>query len=480
MTAAVLSDIHGNYHALKACYEDALRHGAEQFVFLGDYVSDLAEPRKTMDLVYEIMERFPTVCLRGNRERYMLECRQGNSHFTRGSKTGSLLFTYEQLTPRDLDFFRGLKISDRICIGGVAFEIAHAAMDDDRRFFEREDDSIFSQMQTDYLLTGHTHSQYLRTCQGKTVLNPGSVGIPQNGTPWPCYALLTVEDGAVSVDLRQVPYDMRLVIYAQFESGLVEYSHCWGIGMLYDLILGEEFTLGLLANVCCNGDVRDEALWRREAEKLGMRFTLQEILAYEVFMDKTLNYYDQNADSFIEGTRNADMSAQYQLFLKHLPQGGRLLDLGCGSGRDSAYFSSLGFEVTAVDGSEALCKRVRESYGIPALCIKFEELAFAEEFDAIWACASLLHVKKADMPGVMEKVSAALKPGGVLYASFKYGCAERVSSGRFFNDYTEKDLDALLTPENQLSLLEYQITEDVRPDRAGEKWLNLIAIRKDV
>ena len=196
-------------------------------------------------------------------------------------------------------------------------------------------------------------------------------------------------------------------------------------------------------------------------------------------MNETLNYYNQNADAFIEGTRDADMSVQYRLFLNHLPTGGKLLDLGCGGGRDSAYFASLGFGVTAVDGSEELCRRVQSNYGIPARCLRFEELDFVQEFDGVWACASLLHVKKSDIPQVMQKVSTALKPGGVLYASFKYGSRERICNGRFFNDYTEKDLDALLTAESQLSLLEYLITEDVRTDRAGEKWLNIIAIRKE-
>lgn len=195
----------------------------------------------------------------------------------------------------------------------------------------------------------------------------------------------------------------------------------------------------------------------------------------EPFVNETLDYYNQNADSFIEGTRNADLSGQYCLFLKHLPTGGKILDLGCGGGRDSAYFASLGFDVTAVDGSEELCKRVKEDYGIQARCLKFEELSFREEFDGVWACASLLHVRKADMPKILGKVATALKPGGVLYASFKYGSEERVSGGRFFNDYTQKDLDTLLTDENQLSLLEYRITEDVRPERAGEKWLNFMA-----
>lgn len=84
------------------------------------------------------------------------------------------------------------------------------------------------------------------------------------------------------------------------------------------------------------------------------------------------------------------------LFLPYLPASAHILDLGCGSGRDSAYFSSLGYEVTAVDGSAELCKRVTEKYGIDAYCLRFEEIEFTSRFDAIWASASLLHIPKAD------------------------------------------------------------------------------------
>ena len=192
-------------------------------------------------------------------------------------------------------------------------------------------------------------------------------------------------------------------------------------------------------------------------------------------MNETLIYYNQNADAFIAGTQNADMAEQYRFFLKYLTPGCRLLDLGCGSGRDSAYFSALGFNITAIDGSEELCKRVKTNYGIEARCMQFEDIAFQAEFDAIWACASLLHIKKADMSNIMRKVSDSLKAGGILYASFKYGSDEHISNGRFFNNYTERDIDTLLPHENKLILKEYWITEDVRPERAGEKWLNFIA-----
>lgn len=280
-TVAVFSDIHGNDHAFKACYEDAIKHGAEQFVFLGDYISDLADPRKTMDMVYEIRERFPTVCLRGNRERYMLECEQGIGIFFRGSQTGSLLYTYDNLRQQDLDFFKGLRIYDTIEINGVIIEIAHAVKDDDRYYFEGDDSKIqdiFLEMKTSYLLTGHSHRQYIRTHYGKSILNPGSVGIPQGGNRWPSYALLRVENGSVSFQLQQVPYDIAAVIHAQFKNGLVEYSHCWGISILYDIIIGEEYTIRLLENVCKNCDVYDEEAWHREAAKMGMKFTEREII----------------------------------------------------------------------------------------------------------------------------------------------------------------------------------------------------------
>lgn len=195
-------------------------------------------------------------------------------------------------------------------------------------------------------------------------------------------------------------------------------------------------------------------------------------------MNETIAYYDQNADAFLAGTQSADMTAQYRYFLEQVSPGCRILDLGCGSGRDSAYFLSRGYAVVAVDGSEELCRRVREQYGIDALCLRFAQLDFAAEFDAVWACASLLHVPRREMPDILRRIAAALRPDGVLYASFKYGKQERRCQGRFFCDYTEAELDALFTPERGFSLLSCMVTEDVRPDHAGEKWLNLLARKK--
>lgn len=282
MRIAVLSDIHSNFHAFKACYEDAVQHSADSFIFLGDYVSDLAEPQATLDLVYKIQAAYPTVCLRGNRERYMLDHESGSSCFARGSKSGSLLFTYEHLRKKDLDFFRELKISDTVVIDGIPIEIAHAAMDDDRHYFDSADAHIadvFPQMQYEYFLTGHSHKQYIQRNAGKTIINPGSVGIPQGGTRNPKYALLDITNGEISCQFREVPYDMTDAIRSQFASGLMKYAKYWAIGVLYDIITGEEWALKLLRCVQQTGDCYNEKVWHSAAAELGMRFTEEEILA---------------------------------------------------------------------------------------------------------------------------------------------------------------------------------------------------------
>lgn len=283
MKVAVLSDIHSNYYAFKACYEDAVNCGAEMFIFLGDYVSDLSEPQRTMDLVYEIRSKYPTVCLRGNREGYMLDCEDGRSNFTRGSKSGSLLFTYEHLRKKDLEFIRGLKIADTIEIEGVRIEIAHAAMDNDRYYFDGNDGhtaDIFPQMKCDYLLTGHSHKQYIKQNAEKTIINPGSVGIPQDGTRNPKYALLDVADGTVSCEFREVPYDMTDAIHSQFASGLVDYAKYWAIGILYDIITGEECVLKLLSAVEKSGEFANEEIWKTAAIEMDMKLEEQEILEW--------------------------------------------------------------------------------------------------------------------------------------------------------------------------------------------------------
>lgn len=220
----------------------------------------------------------------------MLDCECGKSNFSRGSKSGSLLFTYEHLRKKDLDFIRGLKISDTIEIEGVRIEIAHAAMDNDRFYFDGNDGQtadVFPKMKCDYLLAGHSHKQYIQRNAGKTIINPGSVGIPQDGNRNPKYALLDMVNGKISCQFRAVPYDMTEAIRAQFTSGLVDYAKYWAIGVLYDIITGEECVLKVLEAVEKTGDFVNEENWRLAALELGMKLTEKEIV--EIYRNGSRN-----------------------------------------------------------------------------------------------------------------------------------------------------------------------------------------------
>lgn len=190
-------------------------------------------------------------------------------------------------------------------------------------------------------------------------------------------------------------------------------------------------------------------------------------------MVDTTNFYEQNARAFYDDTVSVDMSELYERFLPLVPDGGSILDAGCGSGRDACEFQKRGFNVTAFDASESLCELASGLLEKPVECMSFKEIAWQEEFDAVWACASLLHVPRAELSGSILALIRALKPGGVMYCSFKLGDEERVSDRRFFTDMTEDSFRSLMSTISPDATVETWLTEDQRPDRE-ESWLNAL------
>ena len=191
----------------------------------------------------------------------------------------------------------------------------------------------------------------------------------------------------------------------------------------------------------------------------------------------SIAYYDRNAERFAMDTGGVDMSALHHRFLRHVPVGGRLLDAGCGVGRDALAFAEQGFSVVAFDASSEMVRLARERTAGRAEVrqMRFEDVAWREEFDGVWACASLLHVPAAELPSVTRRLAAVLRPGGTLYMSFKHGGGERVVAGRRFTDLNEASLRDVVEGTG-LRNVDVWTTHDVRPDRRAETWLNVIAI----
>ncbi len=196
-------------------------------------------------------------------------------------------------------------------------------------------------------------------------------------------------------------------------------------------------------------------------------------------MNQTLDYYDQNAKAFYENTIDVDFESVQQLFTDLLPQGAKILDFGCGSGRDTVYFLSQGYDVDATDGSAELCRLASEAAGIPVRQMFFQELDAVNVYDGIWACASILHVPKKELPQIFLKMQQALKKDGVIYTSFKYGDGEGVRNGRYFSDYTEDTARRMIGGIEGLQIEKMWLSSDRRPGREDEKWLNIL-LRKQI
>ena len=194
---------------------------------------------------------------------------------------------------------------------------------------------------------------------------------------------------------------------------------------------------------------------------------------------ETLDYYDSSGEQFVRDTLEIDFHEIQDEFLSYLKKGAKILDFGCGSGRDAKYFLDKGYSVEALDGSETLCRLAAKYAGIPVRHQLFQELEEKDRYDGIWACASVLHVKKTELPDVFQRLTRALRPGGILYVSFKYGEFEGFRGGRYFTDFQE---DSFRNWAGQFSTLEEEkmwITRDARRERSGERWLNIILRRAD-
>ena len=159
---------------------------------------------------------------------------------------------------------------------------------------------------------------------------------------------------------------------------------------------------------------------------------------------KTIDYYNKHAEEFTASTFEVDMESLYQPFLADLPEGARILDVGCGSGRDTLAFKKKGYQVDAIDYSEELVKKASRLTGIPIKLKSFYEVDDYEAYDGIWACASLLHCERSRLVEAIGKLISILKPGGVLYMSFKYGNSDREKEGRQFTDLDEAQANDLL------------------------------------
>ena len=184
-----------------------------------------------------------------------------------------------------------------------------------------------------------------------------------------------------------------------------------------------------------------------------------------------MNYYKEHAKEYVIKTKDIDMTSSYEFFLKYAKPKSRLLDIGFGSGRDSIYFKNKGYNVTSIDSTLEFCQ-IAKGLGLDDIrCMKAEEIDYIEEFECIWACASLLHVHSNDLNKVFINCNNALKNDGIMYCSFRYGNFEGTIDDRYFIYLTEDSINEYLIDTN-LKIIDYKITDDNL--KRDIKWINFI------
>lgn len=189
----------------------------------------------------------------------------------------------------------------------------------------------------------------------------------------------------------------------------------------------------------------------------------------------SVEYYEAHAEEYCVSTVGLDMSSVHKRFLSELARGSHILDAGCGSGRDSKVFLQNGHTITAFDASPEMARFASTYTGQKCRVLCFQDVDFEQEFDAIWACASLLHVPKSEMASVLSLLIAALRNGGTMYVSFIQGEGERVSvDGRLYNSYTEKSLRELLEGMSMVGEITFWKSDEIPSSDQRAPWLNCL------
>ena len=271
MKLAVLSDIHSNYYAFRACLEQAVEMKADGIVFLGDYVSDCAYPHKTMESLYQAKKQFKTWFVGGNRD-LMIGSGEIPSEFE------SMCYTYENLSKEDLSFFASMPIATEICIDGYPmFSASHGDFQSTRGEPLPGNDAmqeLMRQMKGRLHLCGHTHISFVYENEGRRVVNPGAVGVPHDGTPDAKMAIMVSDGGDWEVNLIQVAYDVEKAVSDIHTSGLAKRAEAFSRSVIATLRTGHDYRqecLKLIKQYTSHEDASHAPLlWAKAADALGI------------------------------------------------------------------------------------------------------------------------------------------------------------------------------------------------------------------
>lgn len=283
MKLAIMSDIHSNVVAFDACLEYIRQNPVDGVVLLGDFVSDCPQPERTLEKIYQLMEALPVYAVRGNREEYFLRCREGLETNWASSYKGSLLYTYQRLTPKDLEWFDGLSSTAILHLPGTEpIRLVHGSPYSTRELLDYGKENTkecLRKLDTRYMLAGHTHRQMSYSYDGKLLINPGSVGVAIGVRRMAHMAYLCWENDRWNYEFLSIPFAFEEVERWFHESSLVKMANIWPVCILKSMDVGENmgplcakraYDLAAAAHVLREDGSPPEEYWEQAARDLGV------------------------------------------------------------------------------------------------------------------------------------------------------------------------------------------------------------------
>jgi SAM-dependent methyltransferase len=193
--------------------------------------------------------------------------------------------------------------------------------------------------------------------------------------------------------------------------------------------------------------------------------------------ERTLFYYENNAEEYADKTRQLNLERAYDRFLKNLPMRGRVMDLGVGSGRDSKLFMDRGLQVFPVEASQAMALEAQKLIKMPVHVARMQDLQPpSESLDGIWASASMLHLNPRDFVQTLQMAFNSLRKGGVFYLSLKTNNMSQEfvdENGRYFFLWNRKELLRVIESTTGFRIVEDWDNPDAN-DRPNTLWTNLV------
>lgn len=245
MRIAVFADIHSNFEALKTCFGEAKKREATEFIFLGDYLGDMANPQDTLQFIYSLRKENPCTFIRGNKEEYWIKHRKNPDELwkTGSTATGMLEYNFSRLSDSDIDFFESMNIAKEMSYEGLpAFTVCHGspfAVNQSMRPDYDYIDDVVERVNANMIICGHFHIQTAYERKGKLIINPGAVGVPLHSKGKSQFMILHDENGQWRYEFITVSYDINKTVKSMDDEKLFQKAPGWYEITKHLLITGE-------------------------------------------------------------------------------------------------------------------------------------------------------------------------------------------------------------------------------------------------